>query len=136
MAAAAAAGCAVSVAAFPARQASSVSGWLTALKGHAWLMWLPAGRAFIGNVSPTSGKLEEVCFAEICACCLVPAFTALQAFLAFAALDVASFFAAFGAEAAALHVACTLVFWLLALAVLAALCSTTLRHVQPWHLEA
>lgn len=99
-------------------------------------MFLPAGRAFIGNVSSTSGKLEDVCFAEARACCLVPDFTALPAFLTFAVLDAGSFFAVFGAEAAALDIACTLVFWLLALAVLTALCSTVLCHVQPWHLKA
>lgn len=94
-------------------------------------MLLPAGPAFIGSLSSTSGKVEGVRFAETRACCLVLDITALQAFLAFAALDVASFLAAFGAEAAALDAGCALVFWLLALAVLAALCSTILCHVQP-----
>ena len=51
--------------------------------------------------------------------------------MASAALEVASFFAALGAEAAALDVACSLDFWLLALAVLAAPCTTPMWHVGP-----
>lgn len=63
-----------------------------------------AGRAFIGSVSCTSGELDDLFFAEVrAACCLVPDFTVLDAFLAAAGLEVAALLAAREREA----VACT-----------------------------